>query len=141
MADKTITIAIVDDSDIYRDGLKLALGQIESLKIVYDSPSSSDFLSKLTGILPDVVLMDIQLPVLNGIDATRKALKIVPSLKVIALTMHNSPVYYKQMIDAGAKGYILKKSGKKIIKEAIEKVYMGEKYIGKEILIIENSDK
>ncbi|MFZ4401975.1 MAG: response regulator [Bacteroidales bacterium] len=131
---KQIKIAIIDDHDLFREGIKLVLGQIENFEVVFDTSSGLLFLEFLQNSLPDVVLMDINMPVIDGIETTQKALELQPNLKVIALTMFSDTTHYTQMIDAGIKGFILKKSNKFELQQAINAVYSGGNYFSQEIM-------
>ncbi len=131
---KQIKIAIIDDHDLFREGIKLVVGQIEDFEVVYDTSNGNLFLDFLQNSLPDVVLMDINMPIIDGIETTRKALALYPNLKVIALTMFSDTTHYTQMIDAGIKGFILKKSNKFELQQAIVTVNSGGNYFSQEIL-------
>ena len=134
MMSNPIKIAIVDDHELFIDGLKLVLGQIENFELIFDSHDGKTFLEHLPLINPDIVLMDINMSGLSGIETTSKALEIKPELKVIALTMFSEDAYYMQMVQAGAKGFILKKSGKYELEQAINEVYKGGNYFSPEII-------
>jgi len=129
-----VNIAIVDDHDLFRQGLILVLGQVDEFNVIGDFRSGDDFLGALESLPVDVVLMDINMSGTNGIEATRLALKIKPLLKVIALTMFIEDSYYLQMIDAGARGFILKKAGKYELIQAIQEVNKGGSFFSQEIL-------
>ncbi len=129
-----IKIAIVDDHDLFREGIRLVLGQIEKFEVVFDTPSGILFLEFLQNSFPDVVLMDINMPVIDGIETTRKAIELQANLNVIALTMFSDTTHYTQMINAGIKGFILKKSNKYELQQAINTVYAGGNYFSQEIL-------
>ena len=131
---KKIKIAIVDDHEMFRDGLKLVISQIDQFEVLFDAANGTDFLDKLKKETPDVVLMDINMPGLNGIETTDKAIKMHPDIKIIALSMHDKEGYYMQMIKAGVKGYILKKSGKYELENAINEVFKGGNYFSPEIM-------
>ena len=131
---KQIKIAIVDDHDLFREGIRLVLGQIENFEVVFDTSSGILFLEFLQNSFPDVVLMDINMPVIDGVETTRKALELYPNLNVIALTMFSDTTHYTQMINAGIKGFILKKSNKFELQQAINTVYSGGNYFSQEIL-------
>ena len=131
---KQIKIAIIDDHDLFREGLKLVIGQVDNYEVVFDTSNGNLFLEFLQKSLPDVVLMDINMPIIDGVETTRKAIKIYPDLKVIALTMFSDTVHYTQMINAGIKGFILKKSNKFELQQAINVVYSGGNYFSQEIL-------
>jgi len=131
---KQIKIAIIDDHDLFREGIKLVLGQIENFEVVFDTSSGLLFLEFLQNSLPDVVLMDINMPIIDGVETTQKALQLNANLKVIALTMFSDTTHYTQMIDAGIKGFILKKSNKFELQQAINAVYSGGNYFSQEIM-------
>jgi DNA-binding NarL/FixJ family response regulator len=101
-----IYVAIVDDHELFRDGLKLVLSQINPDFIITEASNGQEFLKSLDSQVPDVVLMDINMPVLNGRDTVVKALEAFPDLKIIAVTMYGEEIYYLQMIEAGVKGII-----------------------------------
>jgi NarL family two-component system response regulator LiaR len=129
-----IYLAIVDDHELFRDGLKLVLSQINPDFIITEASNGLEFLKTLDKQIPDVVLMDINMPVLNGRDTVVKALETCPDLKIIAVTMYGEEIYYLQMIEAGVKGIILKKSGKYELEQAIQEVLEGGNFFSQEIL-------
>lgn len=131
---KQIKIAIIDDHDLFREGIKLVLGQIDNFDVVFNSSSGISFLEFLQNSSPDVVLMDINMPVIDGIETTKKAIEMHPELKVVALTMFSDTIHYTRMINAGVKGFILKKSNKFELEQAINTVYSGGNYFSQEIL-------
>jgi DNA-binding NarL/FixJ family response regulator len=126
-------IFIVDDHTLFREGLKLLLTTREHE--VFEASDGEDFLEKLPGVDCDVVLMDVEMPFMNGIDATRAAIRVRPDLKVLVLSMYGDEQYYYQMIDAGAKGFILKNTDIGKVAEAIHKVAAGESYFSEELLM------
>jgi DNA-binding NarL/FixJ family response regulator len=93
---KQIKIAIVDDHDLFREGIRLVLGQIENFEVVFDTSSGILFLEFLQNSFPDVVLMDINMPVIDGVETTRKAIELNPNLNVIALT-RDKRLYFKKI--------------------------------------------
>ena len=127
-------IFIVDDHELFRDGLKLVLSQLSPDCRISEASNGTDFLVSLKNEVPDVVLMDINMPVLNGRETTIKALEISPQLKIIAVTMYGEENYYMQMIEAGVKGIILKKSGKYELEQAIQEVLEGGNFFSQEIM-------
>ncbi|MFH0761042.1 MAG: response regulator transcription factor [Bacteroidota bacterium] len=131
---ETIRMAVIDDHDLFREGIKLVLGQIDGLDVVYDTSNGNRFVDILGTIPVDIALMDIEMPLINGIQTTIKALLAKPDLKILALTMFSDTGHYSQMIHAGAKGFILKKSGKSELQEAITAVYQGGNYFSPDIL-------
>ncbi|MBN2214252.1 MAG: response regulator transcription factor [Bacteroidales bacterium] len=141
--DRHIKLIIVDDHQMFREGLKFLLRETPGIKLIGEAENGKFFLKLLDDAKPDVVLMDISMPEMDGIEATRQALMKYPDLKIIALTMFGEENYYYQMIQAGAKGLVLKKSGKTELVSAIEKVLKGESYFSNELLIniISKTDK
>ncbi|MBO7144622.1 MAG: response regulator transcription factor [Salinivirgaceae bacterium] len=131
----TIRIALVDDHALFRNGLKLLLDNIKNFKVVTESQNGKEFVDQLSpDNAPDVVLMDISMPVMNGIEAAKEATARVPQLKIIALSMFGEEDYYYEMINAGAKGFLLKNSDINDVTTAIEQVMMGNSYFSQEVL-------
>ena len=131
----TLQIALVDDHTLFRNGLKLLLGNSPRYNVMLEASNGKDFVDNLAvGNAPDVVLMDISMPVMNGIEATAAAVAKVPGLKIIALSMFGEEDYYYEMINAGAKGFLLKNSDIKEVTEAIEQVAAGNNYFAPEVL-------
>lgn len=127
-------IFVVDDHELFRDGLKLVLSQLYPGSRVSEASNGIDFLNQLMADIPDLVLMDINMPSLNGRDSTIRALELLPQLKIIAVTMYSEENYYMQMIEAGVKGIILKKSGKYELEQAVQEVLDGGNYFSQEIM-------
>jgi DNA-binding NarL/FixJ family response regulator len=131
--DKLIKLFIVDDHEIFRNGLKMVLNKLKYISIVGEASNGQEFLDMLPGIDADVVLLDIEMPVMNGIDAARHAIKIHPNLKIIALTMFNDEDYIQSMMDAGAKGFLIKNINKDTLDKAVQMVAMGGNYYSEEL--------
>ncbi|MBN1951080.1 MAG: response regulator transcription factor [Bacteroidales bacterium] len=131
---RLITIGIVDDHAIFRDGLKSVLSQIDGFYVVFEAMTGIDFLEILRDTKPDIVLMDISMPEMDGIRATEKALERHPHLKIIALSSYSDHIYYYKMIKAGAEGFVLKKSGKEELEKAIMEVYNGNNFFPQDLL-------
>jgi len=129
-----LKIYLVDDHKLFREGLKLLLSTQDFVHHIYEASNGREFLENLSLVDCDVVLMDIEMPEINGIDATREALKIKPGLKIIVLSMYGDEQYYYQMIDAGAKGFMLKNTGIENVITAIRKVAAGENFFSEELL-------
>ena len=129
-----IDIAVVDDHELFREGITLVLRQIRGFKVVCNAASGYDFLKYLQISKPDVVLMDINMPGMNGVETTVKALKKYPDLKVIALTMLSDTLHSTQRIEAGVKGFMLKKGNKSELRQAVTDVFNGGNYFSQEIL-------
>lgn len=129
----TIKIIIVDDHEIFRNGLKMILGRLKHIDIVGEAANGQEFLSLIKSTKSDVVLMDIEMPVMNGIDATTQAMKENPGLKIIALTMFQEDDYIQSMMDAGVRGFLIKNVGKETLDKAILTVYRGGTYYSEEL--------
>ena len=129
-----IKVVVVDDHALFREGLLMVLDQIDEVEVIADFGSGNDFLQSFQELEEDIVLMDINMEGMNGIETTKKAKSIRPQLKVIAVTMFVEDSYYMQMINAGAHGFVLKKAGKYELAQAIQEVYNGGNYFSQEIL-------
>lgn len=128
-----INIIIVDDHEIFRNGLKMVINRLKFTKVIGEASNGMEFLDLLKEIQADIVLMDIEMPVMNGIDATKAALAEQPNLKIIALTMFNESDYIQSMIEAGVKGFLLKNIKKELLAKAINTVYNGGNYYSEEL--------
>lgn len=129
-----LRVILVDDHTIFREGLKSLLVNEEIAEVIGEASNGKDFLNLVEQEVPDLVLMDIDMPEMNGIEATMKALAIHPDLKVLVLSMYGEEEYYYEMINAGARGFILKSSGANELKNALHQVSVGENYFSSELL-------
>lgn len=129
-----IRIIIADDHQLFRNGLKLLLNSFTEFEVTGEASNGEEFLGLLHTIPVDIALMDISMPEMDGIEATRKGLKIKPSLNIIALSMYGEDEYYYKMVDAGAKGFLLKDSDISEVREAIITVMKGGSYFSQELL-------
>ena len=136
-------IILVDDHLIFRQGVK-SLISLENLGIVVGEASNGvDFLNLLQDTSPDIVLMDINMPEMDGMKASEEALKLLPDLKIIIFTMCAEEDFYHKTVDIGIKGFILKSSGINELEKALRDVMLGETYFSNELLrkIISNFGK
>ena len=133
MNNTELNIAIVDDHEIFRKGLKMVIGKIKIVSHIYEACDGVDFIHKLKTNDTDIVLMDIEMPKMNGIEATKEALKINPDLKIIALSMFKDDEYIQSMLDAGVKGFLIKNINKDILNKAITTVANGQVYYSEEL--------
>ena len=133
-------LILVDDHLIFQQGLKSILTYENIATVIGEASNGNDFIELLSHHKPDVVLLDIDMPYMNGMEATRKALELMPELKIIVLSMFGDEDYYYKMIDLGVKGFILKSTGIDEIEKAIHDVMLGESYFSNELLrkIIKN---
>jgi len=132
---KKIKVVIVDDHTLFRDGLKLILNNASETEVVGEASNGKEFLNQSAKYENTIVLMDIEMPVMNGIEATRLAVESNPTIKIIALSMFDDYEYYYQMIEAGAKGFLLKNSEMEEVLQAIKLVDQGESFFSKELLL------
>ncbi|MCX7966374.1 MAG: response regulator transcription factor [Syntrophorhabdaceae bacterium] len=128
-----ITVFIADDHAILRDGLRLLLESNEKIKVIGEADNGRDTVRKVKALKPDIVIMDIAMPELDGIEATRQIIELSPKTHVIILSMHSSPEYIHRAMDAGAKGYILKESAGAEIISAVLSCAIGKRYLSKKI--------
>ncbi len=126
---KNIRILIVDDHQILIDGIKALLSDVIGLEVVDGAINADEAVKKALVANPDVILMDIQMPGKNGIEATKEILNTSPKIKIIGLTSANESIYIKKMLEAGASGYILKNIDKDELVDVIKKVFGGEKHL------------
>lgn len=128
-------ISIIDDHKIFRDGLKLLLEDIKNIELTGDYPNGKVFIEDLLINKPEIAFMDISMPEMNGIETTKKAIKLHPSLKIIALTSFGDESYFHKMNEAGAIGFMLKTAERYEFEKAIEMVSKGENYFSHEVLL------
>lgn len=128
-----IRVLIVDDHEIFRNGLKMVLGRLKYVEVAGEAANGKEFVDMLSSVKPDVVLLDIEMPGLNGIDAAKAALAVNSKLKIIALTMFGDDEYIQSMLDAGAKGFLMKNINKETLDKAILTVYNGGNYYSEEL--------
>ena len=129
-----LSVFLVDDHQLFREGLKLLLSNLPLIGRVRLAASGSEFLGALQEEVPDVVFMDIEMPVMNGIETTEAALERYPGLRIIALSMYGEEEYYTKMIQAGVKGFLLKNSGIREVENALLSVSQGKNYFSQEIV-------
>lgn len=129
-----IRIAITDDMPIVLEGLKLLLERISDFEIVAEFTNGKQLLDNVSKTMADVILTDIEMPVMDGITATRKLLTTHPDKKVIALSMYSDSGNYYDMIRSGAKGFVPKQSSINELEQAVRTVYRGGNYFSTELL-------
>ncbi|MDF1551324.1 MAG: response regulator transcription factor [Bacteroidales bacterium] len=129
-----ISVIIADDHIIFRKGLRTILNEIPEIKVVAEASNGQELLQILKTQQVDIILMDIKMPLMDGLEATEKISKKYPDIKVIALTMHEEIGYFNQMIDAGAVGFLLKKTNKDELETAIKSVIEGDNYFSQEFI-------
>ncbi len=123
-----IKILLVDDHGIVRDGIKSTLTSEKNFKIIGEASNGQEAIEKVKKLSPDVVIMDISMPGMNGIEATTAISKRFPGTRTLMLSMHDNEDYVLKSLESGAAGYILKDTGKEEFVKAINIVANGEKY-------------
>ena len=127
-------IIIIDDNHNFRQGLVFLLTIDNVATVIGKASSGREFIELLSNLKPDLVLMDINMLHMNGMEATQKAMELIPDLKIIAFTMFGDEDYYFNMNTLGVKGFMLKSSGINEVEKAIQKVMNGENYLSEELL-------
>ena len=118
-----ITIGIIDDHELFRKGLVSLFDEYPEIKVVLEAGHGLELLDKLKSIQPDVILMDIEMPYLNGIEATLAVRKKYANIKILPLTMHNEEEFVIHLMERGANGFLLKDYGIETILDAIFSVH------------------
>jgi DNA-binding NarL/FixJ family response regulator len=131
--EEKLKIFIVDDHEFFRNGLKMVINRLKYAKVTGEASNGKEFLALLKQDEPDIVLIDIQMPEMNGLEATRLAMEDFPDLKIVALTMFDDEEYVQSMIDAGAKGFLLKNITKDLLDQALQAVQAGKNYYSPEL--------
>ncbi|MFO7574724.1 MAG: response regulator transcription factor [Bacteroidales bacterium] len=132
--DKVIRVIIADDHQLFRNGLKLLLDSFPEFRVAGEAANGNELIKVLSGTEADVILMDINMPEMDGIEATRRIMVSHPAVNIIALSMYGEEEYYYNMVDAGAKGFLLKDSDINEVKEAILTIMKGGNYFSQELL-------
>lgn len=123
-----IKLIIADDHEIFRDGFKLMLSKFPEIILVGEAGNGRELMELAEQLNPDVILTDIKMPVMDGIEATKKIAELYPDKGIIGLSMYDDDELIIEMLEAGAKGYLIKNAGKDQIIEAIKTVYNDEPY-------------
>lgn len=132
--DKEIKIALVDDHALFRNGLRGLIDGKRNCRVVAEASDGAEFLESEAAMAADVVFMDIAMPTLSGDKATTMALERNPEMKVICLSMFGEEKYYSLMVEAGARGFLLKDSSIEEVFAAIEAVMKGDEYICHDVM-------
>ena len=128
-----IRVLLADDHPVVRKGLAACLGRAEHIQIVGEATDGQDALRKARQLTPDLVLMDIDMPLLNGLTAADILRKENPGIKVLILSMHNDSDYVMRILQSGARGYILKQAATEDLLKAIETIHSGETYFSQDV--------
>jgi two-component system, NarL family, nitrate/nitrite response regulator NarL len=128
-----ITLLLVDDHPLVREGLRSYLIQEKAFEIVGEAVDGEEALRLAGALLPEIILLDINMPGMNGLETARLLKKMVPKSKILILTMHDTKEYVSRMVSTGVQGYVLKDSSPSELITAIEAVHRGESYFSPKV--------
>jgi two-component system invasion response regulator UvrY len=128
-----IKVLIVDDHELIREGIKKLLSEVADIKVVGEADNGENAIRVMREMDPDIVLMDVKMPGIGGLETTKRLLRSNPQTHIIALTSCNEEPFPTRILQAGAQGYLTKGCGVEEMVQAIRKVYGGQKYISPEI--------
>ncbi len=135
MTTKKYRVIIADDHSLFRQGLKLILMELNDIEVIADVPNGKE-LVEIVGILaPDLIIMDINMPLLNGIEASKILARDHPELKILVVSMYGDEQYYNSVIENGVKGFILKDADNSELKTAVRDILNGKTYFSQELLL------
>ncbi len=126
---KKIRVLIVDDHTLVRAGIRSLLALVADIEVVGEASDGKEALVKVRQLMPDVVLMDLAMPVMGGLEATRRIRREFPGIKVLALTQYDDSEYVIPIIDAGARGFVTKMAAFSELASAIQAAYKGESFL------------
>jgi two-component system response regulator NreC len=126
---RKIAVLIVDDHTLVRDGIRSLLALTADIEIVGEAADGREALEKVRQLLPDIVLMDLAMPIMGGLEATRRIRREFPATKVLALTQYDDSEYVIPVIEAGARGFVTKMSSSSELALAIQAVYKGDSFL------------
>jgi DNA-binding NarL/FixJ family response regulator len=139
----SVTILLADDHAIMREGLQAIITSKSDYKVVAQAANGGQVVDLAAQLCPDVVIMDIGMPDLNGVEATRRVLRADPKIRVVALSTHNDRHFVKAMLDVGARAYVVKSSAAEFLLTAVREVLDGKIYLCPEVadFVSQNSPK
>lgn len=129
----SIRVFLADDHAVVRDGLRALLEAQDDITVVGDAANGRQAVDQVRKLRPDVVVMDIAMPELNGIEATQQIRESCPSTQVVILSMHSSPEHVFRALQAGARGYLIKESAGKEVAMAVRALHAGRRYFSRQI--------
>jgi DNA-binding NarL/FixJ family response regulator len=130
---QNIRMLIVDDHTLVRETWSYIFSKNPQFEVVGEASTAEQAIEMVQHLFPDIVIMDINLPFMNGIAATSHILKLTPNSKILAVSLHTEPIYAKKIMQNGAMGYVTKNSTREEMFEAITQISLGKKYVCKEI--------
>jgi DNA-binding NarL/FixJ family response regulator len=132
-SDKTLKILIVDDHEFFRNGLKMVVNRLKYAQVVGEASNGKEFIELQKEKKADLVLLDLQMPIMNGIEASALAIKEFPELKIVILTMFDDEEYIDKMMDIGVHGFLLKNITKELLDQALQSISAGNTYYSPEL--------
>lgn len=130
---KPITVLLVDDHTVVREGLRALLEHDDDIEVVGEAKTGREAVRLTTELLPAVVVMDIAMPLLNGLEATRQILKALPATRIVILSAHGDDAYVEQVIELGAAGYLIKQTSALVLSKAVREVHKGNTFFSPSI--------
>jgi DNA-binding NarL/FixJ family response regulator len=130
---KRISVLLAEDHTIVRQGLRLLVEADGDIEIVGEAKTGREAVQMTRELRPGIVVMDIAMPLLNGLEATRQILKAFPATKVLILSAHSDPEYIEQVVKAGALGYLVKQSSGDVLAKAIRELHKGQAFFAPSI--------
>ena len=128
-----IKVLLVDDHELVRMGIKRLLQDVQTLKVMGEASTGEEAVLLAKELVPDVVIMDVNMPGIGGLEATRKMMRHNPDIKILALTIYEDEPYPSRFLQAGASGYITKDCNAEEMIKAIRTIYSGQRYISPDI--------
>jgi len=128
-------IILVDDHKLFRSGLKYILEESDEYQVIAEASNGAEFIELLKSYHPNLVILDINMPVMNGIEAAKVALTLNPSLSILVLSLYGETEYYTTLLDIGVKGFVLKDADNEELLTAVQKIILGGTYFSQELLL------
>jgi DNA-binding NarL/FixJ family response regulator len=132
---KKYRVIIADDHTLFRQGLKLILEDIENVEVIADVANGKELIETVLLLQPDLIIMDINMPLVNGIEASRLLLQQNPAIKILVVSMYSDEQYYNSVIENGVKGFILKDAENNELKTAVNVILNGKTYFSQDLLL------
>ncbi|MFN9741747.1 MAG: response regulator transcription factor, partial [Acidobacteriota bacterium] len=129
MTERRTTVLLVDDHAVVRQGFRMIISAEPDFEVIGEASNGREAVQEAELLQPDIVLMDVSMPELNGIEATRRIVAVAPRTRILALSMHRDSVYVREILRAGASGYLLKEAGDQDLLTAIRAVAQGQGYL------------